>query len=177
MLYCTRQRSIKTLASCSDMIAPAPDGLVWLHSCDVGQVTDEGLTLITRGDQFCPKTIEVDSAGVIWGAEDPGEVRLVAGNRWVRIVGDSPPADEGVVIDMAVGTDGRVWLVTGAVLALVASLVVTQAWNASAAPGDSDSTFVPITTCRLVDTREPILSARRAARPVGRLHAHPARSL
>ena len=46
-----------------------------------------------------------------------------------------------------------VWFVTGSALALVAALLVMQAWSASAAPGDSDSTFVPITTCRLLDTR------------------------
>ena len=48
-----------------------------------------------------------------------------------------------------------VWFVTGSALALVAALLVMQAWSASAAPGDSDSTFVPITTCRLMDTRPP----------------------
>jgi hypothetical protein len=46
-----------------------------------------------------------------------------------------------------------VWFVTGSALALVVALLVTQAWSASASPGDSDSTFVPLTTCRLVDTR------------------------
>lgn len=54
---------------------------------------------------------------------------------------------------MMISVRSAVWLATGAALALVASLMVTQAWSASAAPGDSDSTFVPITTCRLVDTR------------------------
>lgn len=37
-----------------------------------------------------------------------------------------------------------------AVLALV---VVLWAWQADAAPGDTDATFVPITPCRLIDTR------------------------
>ncbi len=45
------------------------------------------------------------------------------------------------------------WFVTGSALALVVALLVTQAWSASASPGDSDATFVPLTTCRLVDTR------------------------
>ncbi|NND75151.1 MAG: hypothetical protein HKN44_09110, partial [Ilumatobacter sp.] len=46
-----------------------------------------------------------------------------------------------------------VWFATGVVVALVASLVVLQAWRVDAAPGDSDTTLVPITPCRLVDTR------------------------
>ena len=31
--------------------------------------------------------------------------------------------------------------------------VAIRAWRAEAAPGDTDATFVPITPCRLVDTR------------------------
>ena len=46
-----------------------------------------------------------------------------------------------------------VWFATGAALALVVTLLVFQAWSASAAPGDSDSTFVPTTSCRLFDSR------------------------
>ena len=46
-----------------------------------------------------------------------------------------------------------VWFATGAVLALVVSLLVMDSWRADAAPGDVDSTYVPITPCRLVDTR------------------------
>jgi hypothetical protein len=37
--------------------------------------------------------------------------------------------------------------------ALVATVFAAQSWTAGAAPGDSDSTFVPITPCRLSDTR------------------------
>jgi hypothetical protein len=48
-----------------------------------------------------------------------------------------------------------VWFVTGAVLATAVALVFINAWRVDAAPGDDDSTFVPITPCRLVDTREP----------------------
>jgi hypothetical protein len=48
-----------------------------------------------------------------------------------------------------------VWFATGAVLALVVSLLVLDALRADASPGDSDSTFVPITACRLIDTRPP----------------------
>ncbi len=48
-----------------------------------------------------------------------------------------------------------VWFATGATLALVVTLLVFQAWSASAAPGDEDSTYVSITPCRLIDTRPP----------------------
>jgi len=41
---------------------------------------------------------------------------------------------------------------TGLALALIA-VFVFQAWRVDAAPGDTDTTFVPITPCRLVDTR------------------------
>ncbi len=37
--------------------------------------------------------------------------------------------------------------------ALFATVFVAQSWTAGAAPGDTDSTFVPITPCRLSDTR------------------------
>jgi len=46
-----------------------------------------------------------------------------------------------------------IWFATGAVVALIVTLLVTQAWTADAAPGDTDSTFVPVTPCRLFDTR------------------------
>jgi hypothetical protein len=45
------------------------------------------------------------------------------------------------------------WFATAIVLAVVSTLLVTQAWSANAAPGDTDSTFVPTAGCRLVDTR------------------------
>ena len=48
-----------------------------------------------------------------------------------------------------------VWFVTGVVVSLVATVIVVQAWQVAAAPGDTDATFVPITPCRLVDTRQP----------------------
>ena len=40
----------------------------------------------------------------------------------------------------------------GLAVALI-SVFVFQAWRAAAAPGDSDTTFVSITPCRLIDTR------------------------
>ena len=48
-----------------------------------------------------------------------------------------------------------VWFVTGVVMSLVATVIVVQAWRVDAAPGDADATLVPITPCRLVDTRKP----------------------
>lgn len=46
-----------------------------------------------------------------------------------------------------------VWFVTGVVLSAVMVFMFLDAWQASAAPGDEDSTFVPINPCRLADTR------------------------
>ena len=40
-------------------------------------------------------------------------------------------------------------------LATAVTLMFVNAWRVDAAPGDSDATLVPITPCRLVDTREP----------------------
>ena len=42
---------------------------------------------------------------------------------------------------------------TAVMLTLVCTLVVTHAWSVGAAPGDTDSTFVPTAGCRLADTR------------------------
>lgn len=46
-----------------------------------------------------------------------------------------------------------VWTATVVLMAVVSTLLVTQAWSASAAPGDADSTFVPTPGCRIADTR------------------------
>ncbi|MEM9514494.1 MAG: hypothetical protein AAGA42_06510 [Actinomycetota bacterium] len=46
-----------------------------------------------------------------------------------------------------------VWAATAAVLAVAATLMITSAWNADAAPGDADSTYVPTAGCRLFDYR------------------------
>lgn len=45
------------------------------------------------------------------------------------------------------------WPLVGLAMALVAVVLLVGAWRADAAPGDSDSTFVPIAPCRLTDTR------------------------
>jgi len=60
-----------------------------------------------------------------------------------------------------------VWFATGAVLAVFATVLVTQAWQADAAPGDTDSTFVPVTPCRLFDTRPGQPPAGGVKSPLG----------
>ena len=59
-------------------------------------------------------------------------------------------------------------------MALIATLLVTQAWTADAAPGDSDATFVPITPCRLFDTRpgEPPNTGKKTPLAAGDANAH-----
>lgn len=47
------------------------------------------------------------------------------------------------------------WFVAGVAMTVVGAVVVADAWSVGAAPGDEDATFVPITPCRLLDTREP----------------------
>jgi len=46
-----------------------------------------------------------------------------------------------------------VWFATGIALTLLAGLLVFSQWRVDAAPGDTDSTFVPVAPCRLFDTR------------------------
>ena len=46
-----------------------------------------------------------------------------------------------------------VWFATGVALTLLATVLVMQTWRVDAAPGDVDSTFVPVTPCRLFDYR------------------------
>jgi len=46
-----------------------------------------------------------------------------------------------------------VGFVIGVVVTLVAALVFLNAWRVDAAPGDTDTTLVPMTPCRLIDTR------------------------
>ncbi len=46
-----------------------------------------------------------------------------------------------------------IWTVTVAVLSIAATLIVTAAWSADAAPGDTDATYVPTAGCRAFDLR------------------------
>jgi hypothetical protein len=102
------------LSSCGNMIAPAPDGVVWLNGCDVALVREDGLELVGKGDGFCPQTIEVDGSGVVWAADGQADVRLLGGDRWIRVA--EPPSrgeTPARAVDLAIGTDGRVWLAAG----------------------------------------------------------------
>jgi len=59
------------------------------------------------------------------------------------------------------------WAATAVVLAVVSTLLVTQAWSVGAAPGDSDSTFVPTAGCRLADTRPAPRTVGPRSTPLG----------
>ncbi len=45
------------------------------------------------------------------------------------------------------------WFAAAVLVGVVATLVVSSAWSADAAPGDDDATYVPWPGCRLTDTR------------------------
>lgn len=59
------------------------------------------------------------------------------------------------VLQKTVRLQSVAWFATAVVAGMLATLVLTWAWSADAAPGESDATFVPITPCRLIDTRPP----------------------
>jgi len=65
-----------------------------------------------------------------------------------------------------------VWLATGVVLTLLATVLVAQAWRVDAAPGDTDSTFVPTTPCRLFDYRPAPDTVGPRATPLGAGEVH-----
>ena len=54
----------------------------------------------------------------------------------------------------------------GATLGVALTVAATQAWNVAAAPGDADSTFVPVAPCRLFDTRPGELPAGGTKTPI-----------
>lgn len=55
----------------------------------------------------------------------------------------------------------------GAALGVALTITATQAWNVTAAPGDADSTFVPVAPCRLFDTRPAEPPAGGTKTPIG----------
>jgi hypothetical protein len=57
--------------------------------------------------------------------------------------------------------------VTAVVLSVLATVLVAQEWRADAAPGDSDSTFVPVTPCRLFDFRSGTDNVGAKSTPLG----------
>ena len=62
----------------------------------------------------------------------------------------------------------------GVLLATSISLVAVQPWQAKAAPGDDDTTFVPVAPCRLFDTRPAATQgARRAPLSAGETFTTP----
>lgn len=57
----------------------------------------------------------------------------------------------GSTFEVRVGT--LVWAATAAVLAVAATLIISSAWSADAAPGDLDATYVSTAGCRAFDYR------------------------
>ena len=64
------------------------------------------------------------------------------------------------------------WFATAIVLSILATLLVTQAWTADAAPGDTDSTFVPTSPCRLFDYRAAPDTVGPRSTPLGAGETH-----
>lgn len=54
----------------------------------------------------------------------------------------------------------------GAMIAVAVTLMFVNEWRADAAPGDVDTTYVPITPCRLIDTR-PATNVGPRSTPLG----------
>lgn len=73
----------------------------------------------------------------------------------------------GCVVLIKLTIRSVVWFVTGVVLAVVATAVVTDAWRADAAAGGSDSTFVPMAPCRLFDFRAAPATVGPKGTPLG----------
>ncbi len=60
-----------------------------------------------------------------------------------------------------------IWTATAAVLSVAATLIVTSAWSAGAAPGDTDSTYVPTAGCRAFDLRPAPNQVGSRSTPLG----------
>ncbi|MEM9515039.1 MAG: hypothetical protein AAGA42_09295 [Actinomycetota bacterium] len=65
-----------------------------------------------------------------------------------------------------------IWIAAGMMLAVIASLAFSQAWSATAAPGDDDATYVPIPNCRAFDFRQSELPADGKKTPLGAGEIH-----
>jgi hypothetical protein len=57
------------------------------------------------------------------------------------------------LMDGTIRAKTALWFATAVVFSVFATLLVSHEWRADAAPGDTDSTFVPVTPCRLFDFR------------------------
>lgn len=66
-----------------------------------------------------------------------------------------------------VRTASLTWIATAIVLSVMATLLVTQAWRVDAAPGDEESSFVPVTPCRLFDFRAGADNVGPRSTPLG----------
>ncbi|RLE20054.1 MAG: hypothetical protein DRJ50_11360, partial [Actinobacteria bacterium] len=77
-------------------------------------------------------------------------------------------------MDGVVRVRSVVWFATGVVVALFATVLVSQAWKVDAAPGDTDSTFVPVAPCRLFDMRpgEAPLTGKKTPLGAGESNVH-----
>ncbi|MEO1056915.1 MAG: hypothetical protein AAFY28_08385 [Actinomycetota bacterium] len=68
---------------------------------------------------------------------------------------------------------GRAARFVGAVaLGVVGTIITANAWSATAAPGDIDTTFVPTAGCRLLDTRAGQANIGNRAMPLGPGETH-----
>jgi hypothetical protein len=65
-----------------------------------------------------------------------------------------------------------VWFATGVVLTLLATVLVMQTWRVDAVPGDTDSTFVPTSPCRLFDYRPAPHTVGPRSAPLGAGDTH-----
>ncbi len=65
------------------------------------------------------------------------------------------------------------WAVAGIIAGVGASAITMNAWSVGAAPGDTDSTFVPIEPCRLFDTRTGEFNVGDRDTPIGEGETHP----
>ena len=72
-----------------------------------------------------------------------------------------------VLVDRTRGGWRRGSAAAAAVVALLAvSVTGHRAWNVTAAPGDVDATYVPVESCRLLDTRPASVVGSRST-PLG----------
>ena len=63
------------------------------------------------------------------------------------------------------------WLAT-LVAAVASTAIMITAWNAEAAPGDTDTTYVPVAPCRLFDTRAGAFNVGPRSTPIGEAESH-----
>jgi hypothetical protein len=75
-------------------------------------------------------------------------------------------------MDATVRVRTMAWFATAIVLSILATLLVSQAWTADAASGDTDSTFVPTSPCRLFDYRAAPDTVGPRGTPLGAGETH-----